>query len=154
MPRFKDQDNLFNKIADLIKHEETGVTFGVLNKNRRLLQKNSRPYTSLSNRNRMSFDANALGKYQVVLDLTPKEEVQELEDPSKVSTSRALMNYSKVYRNSSGDRFKVKREKPYYNHFALISAQKVVFQEKEKKERREVEKAIEKPKRQRRFFKP
>ena len=43
------------------------------------------------------------------------------------------MNYSKVYRNSAGDRFKVRRDKNFMNHFALISAQKVVLQEKLKK---------------------
>lgn len=47
---------------------------------------------------------------QVVLDLTPDEHPpQDNADPSKMSTSRALMHFSKVFRNGSGDRFKVRR---------------------------------------------
>lgn len=88
-----------------------------------------RPYTSLSNRNKRSHEPS-VHRYQVVLDLTPKEESVELCDPSKVSTSRALMNYSKVFRNSSGERFKVKRDKQYYNQCSMISAQKVILNDK------------------------
>jgi hypothetical protein len=47
------------------------------------------------------------------------------------------MNYSKVYRNVSQDRFKVRKEKQGLNRFVHLSAQKVVLQEKEKKERKE-----------------
>ena len=54
-----------------------------------------------------------------------------MQDPSKISTSRALMNFSKVYRNYSGDRFKVRRDK-HANQLSLISAQRVVLLEKEK----------------------
>jgi hypothetical protein len=42
------------------------------------------------------------------------------------------MNFSQVFRNSSGDRFKVKRDKQYLNHFSLVSAQKMVLKEKGK----------------------
>ena len=52
------------------------------------------------------------------------------------------MNFSKVYRNSSGDRFKVRREKGCSNQASLISAQKVVLQEKEKREKKELERSF------------
>lgn len=65
-----------------------------------------------------------------------------MQDPSKISTSRALMNFSKVYRNNSGDRFKVRRDK-HANQLSLISAQRVVLLEKEKVLRKEPEKLPE-----------
>lgn len=43
------------------------------------------------------------------------------------------MNFSKVYRNSSKDRFKVKRDKQNSVYFAVVSAQKLKLQEKEKR---------------------
>lgn len=44
------------------------------------------------------------------------------------------MNYSKVYKNASNDRFKVKKNKNLtIPKFAQLSAQKVVFSEKEKR---------------------
>lgn len=52
------------------------------------------------------------------------------------------MNFSKVYRNSSGDRFKVKRDR-HSNQMSLISTQKVVLLEKEKVSRKELEKLPE-----------
>lgn len=44
------------------------------------------------------------------------------------STSRALMNFSKVYKNPSSDRFKVKKDKTLLNKFVHLDAQKVIFQ--------------------------
>ena len=58
------------------------------------------------------------------------------------------MNFSKVYRNSSGDRFKVRRDKHFAQQLAVVSAQKMVLQEKlrpEKKEAQERSEIAEKP---------
>lgn len=129
----KDSDSLFHRISELIRHEETGVPTCHSNRSKRLFKRKDRPYTSLSNQNRASLDGPVLGKSQAVLDFTPKDESQEGLDPSKASTSRALMNYSRVYRNGSGDRFKVRRDKQFMNNFSLISAQRIVLQEKETK---------------------
>ena len=43
------------------------------------------------------------------------------------------MNYSKVYKNQSKDRFKVKIDKSLIVRFMELSAQKVVISEKYKK---------------------
>lgn len=48
------------------------------------------------------------------------------------------MNFSKVFRNVSNDRFKVKKDKSLMPRVVQLSAQKIVFHEKERKEKKEV----------------
>jgi len=51
------------------------------------------------------------------------------------------MNFSKVYKNGSSDRFKVKKNKNLMmSKFAQLSAQKIVFHEKEKREKKDISK--------------
>ena len=70
--RNQEKDALFHKISDLIREEEKGTPVCHSQKNRRFLKRKDRPYTSLSNKNRISQNISSCGKYQVVLDLTPK----------------------------------------------------------------------------------
>ena len=50
----------------------------------------------------------------------------------RISTSRALMNYSKVYKRGPREQFKVRRDRSLMTRLGQVSAQKVVFQEKER----------------------
>ena len=45
------------------------------------------------------------------------------------------MNYSKIYRNQSRDRFKVKTDKSFITRFMELTTQKVVISEKYKREK-------------------
>ena len=67
----QDQDNIFYKINELIRHEENGLPLCHSFKQQKNILK-ERPYTSLSTRNK-KMQEPSLHKFQVVLDLTPKE---------------------------------------------------------------------------------
>lgn len=65
---------------------------------------------------------------QLVLDLSPRPEENEPKDPSRISTSRALIKFSQVYRNSGGKvDFKVRRGKQYHPNYSMVSAEKIVL---------------------------
>ena len=48
----------------------------------------------------------------------------------KISTSRALMNYSKVVKKTPSERFKVKRERSLVPGIGQVMTQRVTFQQK------------------------
>lgn len=75
----------------------------------------NRPYTSLSNRNRKSLDNSNISQKPIILHFKNKEDPLAMQEPEKMSTSRALMTYSKIYRNSSVERHKMRRDKHLYS---------------------------------------
>lgn len=94
----KGKENIFAKIAELIKNEDIPIQICHSNKNKPLISMRERPNTSFCRESKVSEDQAQVNKFSVVLHITKNEEPQW---PERTSTSRALMNHSKVYRNSS-----------------------------------------------------
>jgi len=125
----KGKENIYHKIAELIRNEEVGTPTCHSSRSKQM----KRPLTSVSNHTRKSIDQSVCQKGNFVLHIKPGELDEQTADCERVSTSRALMNFSKVYKNASNERFKVKKNKSLMPRFAQLSAQKIVFQEKIKK---------------------
>lgn len=124
----KGKENIYNKI-ELIRNEEVGTPTCHSSRSKQL----KRPLTSVSQHTRRSMDQSACHKGHLVLHIKHGEFDEQPADNERVSTSRALMNFSKVYKNASIERFKVKKNTSLMPRFAQLSAQKIVFQQKIKK---------------------
>lgn len=94
----KSRENIFAKIAELIKSEDIPIQICHSNKNKPLISMRERPNSSFCRESKVSEDPAQVNRFSMVLHITKNEEFQW---PERTSTSRALMNHSKVYRNGS-----------------------------------------------------